>query len=109
MKYLCLLYLEASLQAQFDSQLWRSYLLSLAERGYRVTGDVLASEDSATTVQLRNNKIALQDGPYRNSGEHRLTGFYLLEARDLNEAIKLAADSPAARFGSIEVRPASRY
>jgi hypothetical protein len=109
MKYLCLIYTEAAVQDHIDPQLCRRYAGSLAERGYLIEGEALAPGDSATTVRIRNNQIALQDGACADSSEQQLTGFYLIAARDLNEAIKLAAGSPAARFGCIEIRPVSGY
>jgi hypothetical protein len=59
---------------------------------------------TATTVRVRNGQTTLYDGPFAETKEH-LAGFYLLDARDLNEAIALAAGIPPARYGSVEVRP----
>ena len=58
----------------------------------------------ATTVRVRNGRLSLFDGPFAETKE-QLAGFYLIEARDLNEAIQLAAKIPPARVGSIEIRP----
>jgi hypothetical protein len=60
--------------------------------------------ETAATVRVRNGKISVHDGPFAETKEH-LAGFYLIEARDLNEAIQVAAKIPPAREGSIEVRP----
>src|SRR3972149_4262435 len=75
----------------------------------RASGHCLASEalqpvQTATTVRVRNGKVSVTDGPFAETKE-QLAGFYMIEARDLNEAIQLAAKIPPARVGSIEVRP----
>ncbi len=59
---------------------------------------------TATTVRVRNGKVSVTDGPFAETKE-QLAGFYMIEARDLNEAIQLASKIPPARVGSIEVRP----
>ena len=59
---------------------------------------------TATTVRVRNGKVAVTDGPFAETKE-QLAGFYLIDAADLNEAIQLAAKIPPARVGSVEVRP----
>ena len=76
----------------------------LTEQGNYVTGQPLQPTDTATTVQVRNGEVLISDGPFAETKE-QLAGFYLLEARDLNEALHLASRIPPARFGSIEVRP----
>ncbi|MBA3732325.1 MAG: hypothetical protein H0W93_08280, partial [Gammaproteobacteria bacterium] len=64
----------------------------------------LESVRTATTVRVRNGKVSITDGPFAETKE-QLAGFYLIDARDLNEAIQIAAKIPPARVGSIEVRP----
>lgn len=59
---------------------------------------------TATTLRVRDGEVLLSDGPFAETKE-QLAGFYLLEARDLNEAVQLASRIPPARLGSIEVRP----
>ena len=59
---------------------------------------------TATTVRVRNGQLAVTDGPFAETKE-QLAGFYLIDARDLNEAIQIASKIPPAKFGSIEVRP----
>ena len=63
---------------------------------------------TATTVRVRQGKVATTDGPFAETKE-QLGGYYLLKARDLNEAIQLAARIPGARLGSIEVRPVMEF
>jgi hypothetical protein len=64
----------------------------------------LQPTQTATTVRVRNGKVSTTDGPFAETKE-QLGGFYLIEAKDLNDAIQVAAKIPAARSGSIEVRP----
>jgi hypothetical protein len=59
---------------------------------------------TATTVRMRNGKLSITDGPFAETKE-QLAGFYLVDARDLNEALQIAGQIPAARVGSVEVRP----
>ncbi len=69
-----------------------------------MSSEALQSVQTATTVRVRNGKVSVTDGPFAETKE-QLAGFYLIEAKDLNEAIQLAARIPPARVGSIEVRP----
>jgi hypothetical protein len=71
---------------------------------HRLAAEALQSVQTATTVRVRNGRLSLTDGPFAETKE-QLAGFYLIDARDLNEAIHLAARIPPARVGSIEVRP----
>jgi hypothetical protein len=63
---------------------------------------------TATTVRVRNGKISTTDGPFAETKE-QLGGYYLIEARDLNDAIQVAARIPSARIGSVEVRPIMEF
>jgi hypothetical protein len=67
-------------------------------------GDRLKPVTSASTVRVRNGKTAITDGPFAETRE-QLGGYYLIEAKNLDEATAIAARIPGARFGSIEVRP----
>jgi hypothetical protein len=67
-------------------------------------GEALQPTHTATTVRVRNGKITTTDGPFAETRE-QLGGFYLIEAKDLDEATKIAARIPSARLGSIEIRP----
>jgi hypothetical protein len=69
-----------------------------------VDGNALQPTNTATTVRMRNGKISTTDGPFAETRE-QLGGYYLVDAKDLNEAIQIAAKIPAVRTGSIEVRP----
>src|ERR671915_201397 len=85
------------------------YLCLVCGDGLRRSGQLLAAEAlepvrTATTVRVRHGKVSVTDGPFAETKE-QLAGFYLIEARDLNDAIQVAAKIPPAREGSIEVRP----
>jgi hypothetical protein len=76
----------------------------LDKSGRHIYSAGLQSVRSATTLRKRNGQLSMTDGPFAETKEH-LGGFTLLRARDLNEAIQLASRLPAARIGSVEVRP----
>ena len=78
--------------------------VSLAGSGRLVAAEPLHPAHSATTVRVRDGKAALFDGPFSETKE-LLAGFYLIEAKDLDEALAIAARIPPAKYGSIEVRP----
>jgi hypothetical protein len=104
MKYACLVYLDAeSFSAVPDSECM-AYGAEISESGHRLGGEALHGIESATTVRVRNGQVSVTDGPFAETKE-LLAGFYLIEARDLNEAIRIASRIPPARVGSIEVRP----
>jgi hypothetical protein len=104
MKYLCLVYLdENTLHAVADSECMACGA-ALRESGHSIAAEALQPVHTATTVRVRNGKLSITDGPFAETKE-QLAGFYLVDARDLNEAIQLAAKIPPARVGSIEVRP----
>ena len=104
MKYLCLVYMEKEkLRAVPDTE-----CLACGE-GFKRSGVLVAAEalqpvETAATVRVRGGKVSVTDGPFAETKE-QLAGFYLIEARDLNEAIQIAGKIPPAREGSIEVRP----
>ena len=109
MEYLLLIYgnpaeAPAEAQSQEAMQKWFSYTQELEASGALKGGNALQFPDTATTVRVRNDETLLTDGPFAETKE-LLGGFYLINARDLDEAIELAAKIPAAREGSIEVRP----
>ena len=72
--------------------------------GHHRAGDALQPTHTATTVRVRDGKISTTDGPFAETRE-QLGGYYLVEAKDLDEATKIAARIPSAKIGSIEVRP----
>ena len=111
MKYLCLIFNEETMldamprtdfQAFVDEHL--AYDDVMRESGHYLVSNALQSVQAATTVRVRNGKMSVTDGPFAETKE-QLGGFILIEARDLNDAIQVAAKIPSARTGSIEVRP----
>jgi hypothetical protein len=111
MKYVCLVYLvekdmNALTKRESDACVDESlaYDDALRRTGYLVVAHALQPIEAATTVRVRNGKLSATDGPFAETKE-QLGGFMLIEARDLNDAIQVAARIPMARHGSIEVRP----
>ncbi|MGE8350516.1 MAG: YciI family protein [Pseudomonas protegens] len=108
MKYLCLVYSDEQLlhslpESPKDAEC-QAYAESVQSSGRMLAAEALQSIQTATTVRMRGGKLSITDGPFAETKE-QLAGFYLIEARDLNEAIQVAGNIPAARVGSVEVRP----
>ncbi len=104
MKYLCLVYGdEQQLKSVPDSEClgWGQ---TLRKSGRYVAAEALQPVRTAKTVRVRGGKPIITDGPFTESKEF-LAGFYLIDAKDLDEAIEVAAQIPPARIGSVEVRP----
>ena len=111
MKYLCLIYDEekkmSALPKAEQEQLMADYFAftdDVQKKGHYVAGEALHPVNSATTVRVRNGSLMTTDGPFAETTE-QLGGFYLIDARDLNEAIQVAGRIPSANYGSIDVRP----
>jgi hypothetical protein len=111
MRYLLLIYTEEQLDAppQDDVAMeelnaYDAFTNEVKARGLYEAGEALHPTSSATTVRVRDGQIVTTDGPFAETKE-ALGGFYMVKARDLDEAIELAAKIPGAKHGSIEVRP----
>ena len=111
MRYLCLAYEQERTLDALSPQEWDAlrtetlaYVEQLKASGHHVASAPLESVTTATTVRVRNDRLITTDGPFAETRE-TLGGFFMIEARDLNEAILVASRWPSARFGSIEVRP----
>ena len=111
MKFLCMAYEEERKLNALAKSEWEilraetlTYVDELKKNGYLITAEPLQSVRTAATVRVRNGKVAITDGPFAETKE-TLGGFFLINAKDMNEAIKVAAKWPSARLGSIEVRP----
>ncbi len=111
MKYLCLIYSDETLwpklpKAESDKMMgeYMAFTDSVKKSGHYVGGNRLQPTHAATTVRVRNGKLSTTDGPFAETKE-QLGGYYLVEAKDLNDAIQVASRIPGARVGSIEVRP----
>lgn len=85
-------------------QRWDQYTKDLRDSGLFVSGDALQGPDVATTVRMRDGETQLTDGPFAETKE-QLTGFFVFECDDLDQALAMAARIPGARHGAVEVRP----
>ena len=104
MKYLLLVYGEEAKMREVDDLSCLAFDKSVRDSGHCVASEALEPVATATTVRVRNGKAAVTDGPFAETKEC-LAGFYMVEAKDLNEAIQIASRIPPAKVGSIEVRP----
>lgn len=104
MKYLCLVYLEKDKWTAVPDRECADCGEGFRDRGVLLAAEALHPVETAATLRIRQGKVSITDGPFAETKE-QLAGFYLLEARDLNEAIQMASKIPPAREGSIEVRP----
>jgi hypothetical protein len=110
MRYLLLIYAEESAEPAPEEAMkaeqveYGRLTRDLRERGLFQAGEALSSTSTATTVRVHGDQTITTDGPFAETKE-ALGGFYLIDARDLDEAIEAAARIPAARRGSIEIRP----
>jgi hypothetical protein len=115
MKYLCLIYDEEKKLAgmpKSDSDAFMgeyfAYTEGIKKSGHYLGGNALQPVSTATSIRVRNGKLATTDGPFAETNE-QLGGYYLIEARDLNDAIQVASRIPSARIGTVEVRPIMEF
>jgi hypothetical protein len=115
MKYLCLIYENEQAwgtmpKSEADKVLaeYFAFTDSIKQSGHHLGGEALQPTSTATTVRVRNGKVSTTDGPFAETKE-QLGGFYFIQAKDLNDAIQVAARIPSARFGSVEVRPVMEF
>ncbi len=111
MQYLCLIYGDEmqwekmpKAEAEKAHGEYFAFTDAIRKSGQYIGGNPLQPTRTATTVRVRNGKVSTTDGPFAETKE-QLGGYYLIEAKDLNEAIAVASRIPGARYGSIEVRP----
>jgi hypothetical protein len=111
MNYLCLIYDDEKTFANMPKQEldafmaeYRAFTESIRKSGHWVAGHQLQPVSTATTVRRRNGSLSTTDGPFAETKE-QLGGFYLIDARDLSEALQIASRIPSTRTGSVEVRP----
>jgi len=104
MKYLCLVYLESEKMRTVPDTECMACGDGLRDRGVLVAAEALQPVETATTVRVRGGRATITDGPFAETKE-QLAGFYLVDARNLDEALEIAAKIPPAREGSVEVRP----
>ena len=111
MQYLLMIYRSEAEMAKMDPAArqkmtaeYGEFTRSIIQSGHFKAGDGLQPTTTATTVRVRDGKTLTTDGPFAETRE-QLGGYYLVEAKDLDTALAIAAKIPGARFGSIEVRP----
>src|SRR4030081_971591 len=104
MKYLCLVYLDEKRLDELPDEDCVDFDTGIRKSGQGIGSEALQSVQTATTVRIRNGKLSVTDGPFAETKE-QLAGFYMIDARDLNDAIQGASKIPPAREGSVEVRP----
>src|SRR6202521_564837 len=100
MKYLCLVYLDREHWGAAPDQLCATYADQLSDGKRLIAAEPLHPVHTATTVRVRNGQVQLYDGPFAETKE-LLAGFYLIDAKDLNEALAIAGRIPPAKHGSI--------
>lgn len=104
MKYMCLVYLERDKFTAVPDRECMNCGDDLRKQGLLLSAEPLFGGESAKTVRVRNGRTAITDGPFAETKE-QLAGFYLIDAPNQEEALRIAAQIPPAREGSIEVRP----
>lgn len=115
MQYLCLIYSSPDAMNKMSPEEHRQSMLdygtftqSIADSGHMLGSNALQGVDTATSVRVRGGKVLTTDGPFAETKEH-LGGYYLIEAKTLDEAIAIAARIPSAKIGCVEVRPIMDY
>ena len=111
MHYICLIYGDEAKQANMSQadmgqvmEAYGAFTEAIKTAGVMVAGDALKPTSAATTVRVRDGKPLHTDGPFAETKE-QLGGFYILDCKDLDEALAWAAKIPTAHHGSVEVRP----
>ncbi|WP_341676789.1 YciI family protein [Niveibacterium sp. SC-1] len=111
MKYMCLIYIDEELYSALPAETRKrceiesiAYDETLRKSGHYCTSDALASARMATSLRHENGRFSPTDGPYAETKE-QVAGFVMIDAKDLDEALRIAEKFPGARFGGVEVRP----
>lgn len=111
MKYLCLVYheeaqIDALLESEYDAFIAEvhDYREALRQSGHYISSDALQPVRTATTIRIRHGKTSITDGPFAEMHE-QLGSYFLIDAKDLDAAMAIAARIPDARFGAVEIRP----
>jgi hypothetical protein len=115
MRYLCLIYDDESKMGttpkeQMEAMMGEYFAFTegIKQSGHYVGGEALQPTHTATAVRVRNGKISTTDGPFAETKE-QLGGYYLINAKDLNDAIQVAAKIPSSRIGTVEIRPIQEF
>jgi hypothetical protein len=111
MKYLLLMYADEAIGARYSKEelqaagkVWAEFRQEIAASGVLMSSSGVAPGSSVTTVRVRNDKTMITDGPFAETHE-QLGGYFLVDCKDLDEAILWAGKVPTAAYGSIEIRP----
>lgn len=110
MKYVCLICAETVMEMMSDSDAaahyaeYAEFTDSLKQSGHYVGANRLQPVDTAVTLRVRNGDVSVTDGPFAETKE-QFGGYYIIEAADMNEALRIASRIPGARYGCVEVRP----
>jgi len=111
MQYLCLIYSDETMWPKMSKQdaesmmaEYMAFTAKVKESGHYLGGNRLQPTHTSTSVRVRNGNLSATDGPFAETKE-QLGGYYLIEAKDLNDAIQVASRIPGAKVGTIEVRP----
>ena len=115
MKYLCLIYDEEAKMANMseaDANAFMGEYFAFTEdikkSGHYLGGNALQPVNTGTSVRVRSGKMSTTDGPFAETKE-QLGGYYLIEAKDLNDALQVASRIPSAKLGTVEVRPIQEF
>jgi hypothetical protein len=115
MRYLCLIYedekwWEKATPADMEQGMaeYNTFTENIKKQGNYIGGEALQPTKTATSVRVRNGKVSTTDGPYVETKE-QLGGYYLIKAKDLNEAVQVASRIPGAKQGTVEVRPVMEF
>jgi len=115
MRYLCLIYedekwWEKATKADMEKGMaeYNAFTENIKKNGNYVGGEALQPTTTAKSVRVRNGKISTTDGPYVETKE-QLGGYYLITAKDLNDAVQVASRIPGAKNGTVEVRPIQEF
>jgi len=115
MRYLCLIYdeekkLGAMSKGESDAFMGEYFAFTedIKKSGHYLGGEALQPVNTATSVRVRSGKMSTTDGPFAETKE-QLGGYYLINAKDLNDALQIASKIPGAKTGTVEVRPIQEF
>ncbi len=104
MKYICLVYGEEEKIGAMTDDDCMEYDAAIRKAGWCIASEALQQVVTAQTVRVRDGNVSITDGPFAETKE-QLAGFYLIDAKDMGEALDIASKIPPAQVGCIEVRP----
>jgi hypothetical protein len=108
MKYLLLMYADELVDSQYSKEelqkTWAEFRQEMSASGVLISSGGVPDTSNVTTVRVQNDRTLITDGPFAETHE-QLGGFFVVDCKDLDEAIRWAEKIPAAKYGSIEIRP----